>query len=99
MGKARVFRGIAEASVEVGVSQRVLRAWELEIPWLRILRNANLTRLYRSEDIDFIKGIRILLHEEHYTMKGIHQIIRRDGLNKVRDLGAGVIEPPRFSQD
>ncbi|MEE4208171.1 MAG: MerR family transcriptional regulator [Parvularcula sp.] len=87
------FRTISEASEEVGVAQHVLRHWEEMFRQVRPMRRAGGRRFYRSEDIDLLKGIRRLLHDEGYATKGVQKILKTDGVDHVAAIGRGEIAP------
>ena len=44
-------------------------------------------RLYRPEDIALLRGIRQLLYHARYTIIGVQQILRRDGVEFVKNYG------------
>ncbi len=87
------FRTISEASGEIGVAQHVLRHWEEVFSAVRPMRRAGGRRLYRAQDIDLLRGIKRLLHEERYTTKGVQKILRQDGADHVVAIGRGDIAP------
>ena len=97
MGRApkapTAFRTISEASDELGVAQHVLRHWEDVFSQVRPMRRAGGRRLYRVQDIDLLRGIKRLLHEEGYTTKGVQKILRSDGVDHVVGIGRGEIAP------
>ncbi|MEM1409703.1 MAG: MerR family transcriptional regulator [Pseudomonadota bacterium] len=87
------FRTISEASSEVGVPQHVLRHWEEVFSQVRPMRRAGGRRLYRSQDLDLLRGIKRLLHEERYTTKGVQKILKADGIDHVIAIGRGELAP------
>lgn len=87
------FRTISEASEELGVAQHVLRHWEEVFAPVRPMRRAGGRRLYRVQDIDLLRGIKRLLHEEGYTTKGVQRILKSDGVDHVSGIGRGDIAP------
>ena len=42
-------------------------------------------RYYRPADLDLLRGIRHLLHNEGYTIKGVQKILREQGLDAVKN--------------
>ena len=44
-------------------------------------------RFYRPEDIEFLRGIKILLHREKHPIKDVQKLIRIRGAQSVIDLG------------
>lgn len=57
------------------------------------MRRAGGRRLYRSQDIALLRGIKRLLHEEGYTTRGVQKILRADGVDHVAAIGRGEIAP------
>jgi DNA-binding transcriptional MerR regulator len=41
-------------------------------------------RYYRPEDVDLLRGIRFLLYEEGYTIRGVQRILREQGIRFVQ---------------
>jgi DNA-binding transcriptional MerR regulator len=86
------FRTISEAADEIGVAQHVLRFWESRFSFIRPMKRAGGRRFYRPQDIAVLNGVRRLLHDEHYTIKGVQKLHRDEGVKRIVD-GAGT-EPP-----
>lgn len=76
---AGAFRTIGELSAELGVAQHVLRYWETKFPQLRPLQRAGNRRYYRPGDVALAKRIDQLLNREGYTVKGVQQLLAREG--------------------
>ena len=87
------FRTISEASDELGVAQHVLRHWEDVFSPVRPMRRAGGRRLYRVQDIELLRGIKRLLHDEGYTTKGVQKILKSDGADHVSAIGRGDVAP------
>ena len=77
------FRTISEASAELGVAQHVLRFWETKFAFIRPMKRAGGRRFYRPQDLDVLKGVRALLQEEGYTIKGVQKLHREQGLKRL----------------
>ena len=77
------FRSISEAATEVGVPQHVLRFWETKFAFVAPVKRAGGRRFYRPEDIDILKGVRHLLHEEGLTLKGVARLHKAQGLRRI----------------
>lgn len=73
------FRTISEAATELGLQQHVLRFWEQKFPQIKPMKRAGGRRYYRPDDIEFLKGIRALLHDQGYTIKGVQKLISQNG--------------------
>ncbi|GBD43212.1 HTH-type transcriptional repressor CarH [bacterium HR40] len=70
------FRTISEVAEELGVQPHVLRFWESKFPQVRPLKRAGGRRYYRPEDVEALRTIRSLLHEQGYTIKGAQKVLR-----------------------
>jgi len=81
------FRTISEAASELGVPQHVLRFWETKFSFIRPMKRAGGRRFYRRQDLDVLRGVRILLHDEGYTIKGVQRLHKEQGVKRV--LAAG----------
>ena len=102
------FRTISEASAELGVPQHVLRFWETKFGFIQPLKRAGGRRFYRSNDLDVLRGVRALLHDEGYTIKGVQRLHKDGGLRRLvsaggdaRDLGEDPVsaEEPLMRSD
>ncbi|TVR98712.1 MAG: MerR family transcriptional regulator [Rhodospirillales bacterium] len=71
------FRTIAEVSAELDLPQHVLRFWESKFPQIRPLKRGGGRRYYRPEDLDLLRRIRHLLHNEGYTIRGAQKLLRQ----------------------
>ncbi|MCC7266565.1 MAG: MerR family transcriptional regulator [Caulobacteraceae bacterium] len=80
------FRTISEAASEVDVPQHVLRFWETKFSFIRPMKRAGGRRVYRPHDIEVLRGVRRLLHEEGYTIKGVQRLHKEEGVKRL--LGA-----------
>lgn len=86
----RAFRTISEAAEELDLQPHVLRFWESKFSQIRPIKRAGGRRLYRPEDIDLLRGIKILLHEEKHPIKDVQKIIRLKGPNQLVELGRSI---------
>lgn len=85
------FRTISEASDEVGVPQHVLRFWETKFAFVKPLKRAGGRRFYRPSDIEVLRAVRRLLHDEGLTIKGVQKLHREKG-------GKGLVSGPSVDQ-
>ena len=76
----QAFRTISEASDELGVPQHVLRFWETKFSFIRPMKRAGGRRFYRPQDIDVLRGVRALLHDDGYTIKGVQRLHKEQGV-------------------
>ena len=83
------FRTISEAADELGVPQHVLRFWETKFSFIRPMKRAGGRRFYRPQDIAVLRGVRRLLHDEGYTIKGVQRLHREQGIKRVVAAASG----------
>jgi DNA-binding transcriptional MerR regulator len=83
------FRTISEAADELHVPQHVLRFWETKFSFIRPMKRAGGRRFYRPQDIAVLRGVRRLLHDEGYTIKGVQRLHREQGLRRLIAAGEG----------
>jgi DNA-binding transcriptional MerR regulator len=89
------FRTISEAAEELNVPQHVLRFWETKFSFIRPMKRAGGRRFYRPHDIAVLKGVRRLLHDEGYTIKGVQRLHREQGVRRLLAAGEGAsVEAP-----
>jgi DNA-binding transcriptional MerR regulator len=77
------FRTISEAAEELGVPQHVLRFWETKFSFIRPMKRAGGRRFYRPQDLVLLQGVRRLLHDEGYTIKGVQKLHKEHGLKRL----------------
>lgn len=82
---ADAFRTISEVADELDVPKHVLRFWENRFPHIRPMKRGGGRRYYRPEDLDLLRGIKHLLHNEGYTIKGVQKILREHGVDAVKE--------------
>jgi len=71
---------IGEAAALLGVEAYVLRFWETQFPFLRPRHARSRHRFYSDKDIETLRLIKRLLHEERFTIEGARKYIREVGL-------------------
>ncbi len=86
------FRTISEAAEELGVPQHVLRFWETKFSFIRPMKRAGGRRFYRPQDLEVLKGVRFLLHQEGYTIKGVQRLHKEQGLRRLVAAAGGDVE-------
>ena len=87
------FRTISEAADELGVPQHVLRFWETKFSFIRPMKRAGGRRFYRRQDLDVLRGVRSLLHEEGYTIKGVQRLHKEQGVRRLMTAAGGEVDP------
>ena len=88
------FRTISEAADELHVPQHVLRFWETKFTFIKPMKRAGGRRFYRPSDIAVLRGVRRLLHDEGYTIKGVQKLHREQGVKSLVAAGEAVAPPP-----
>lgn len=80
MDKApEAFRTISEVADELEVPKHVLRFWEAKFAQLKPMKRGGGRRYYRPEDVALLQGIRFLLYNDGYTIRGVQKILRENG--------------------
>lgn len=93
------FRTISEAADELGVPQHVLRFWETKFSFIRPMKRAGGRRFYRPQDIAVLRGVRALLHDEGYTIKGVQKLHKEQGVRRLAAAGEGGGAPAMAADD
>lgn len=83
------FRTISEVGEDLDLPQHVLRFWETRFAQIKPLKRGGGRRYYRPHDVELLKGIRHLLYDQGYTIKGVQRLLKDNGSNFVIALGAG----------
>jgi len=81
------FRTISEVAEMLDVPQHVLRFWESRFAHIKPIKRAGGRRFYRPEDVDLLRGIRMLLYHEGYTIKGVQKVLREKGVRYAAEVG------------
>lgn len=84
--KADAFRTISEAADELDLPQHVLRFWETRFSQIKPLKRGGGRRYYRPDDVALLTGIRHLLYDKGFTIKGVQKILKEQGIRSVIDL-------------
>ena len=80
MDKApEAFRTISEVADELDVPKHVLRFWEAKFAQLKPMKRGGGRRYYRPEDVALLRGIRVLLYNDGYTIRGVQKLLREQG--------------------
>jgi DNA-binding transcriptional MerR regulator len=73
---------IGEAAKLLGVEAYVLRFWETQFPFLRPRHGHSKHRFYAAQDLETLRLIKRLLHQERFTIEGAKKYIREVGLER-----------------
>ena len=79
------FRTISEVADELEVPKHVLRFWEAKFAQLKPMKRGGGRRYYRPEDVALLRGIRLLLYNDGFTIRGVQKILREHGPRYVMD--------------
>ena len=85
---ADAFRTISEAAEELDIQAHVLRFWESKFAQISPLKRAGGRRFYRPQDLQLLRGVKRLLYEDGYTIKGARKYFKDHGIAAVMELGA-----------
>ena len=83
------FRTISEVAEDLDLPQHVLRFWETRFTQIKPMKRGGGRRYYRPQDIELIKGIRHMLYDQGYTIKGVQRMLRDNGNQFVVSIGNG----------
>lgn len=93
------YRTISEAGEEAGLPPHVLRFWESKFAQLKPVKRAGGRRMYRRQDVLLLKGLRRLLYDDGYTIKGAQKYLREHGVAAVAALADAEAPSPDLAQD
>ena len=79
----QAFRTISEVSKDLSLPQHVLRFWETKFAQIKPIKRGGGRRYYRPEDIELLKGIKYLLYNDGYTIRGVQKVIKENGAKKI----------------
>ena len=77
------FRTISEVSKDLSLPQHVLRFWETKFAQIKPIKRGGGRRYYRPDDIKLLKGIKSLLYNDGYTIRGVQKVIKEVGTKKI----------------
>jgi DNA-binding transcriptional MerR regulator len=72
---------IGEAAKVIGVEAYVLRFWETQFQILKPKHARSKHRFYQTRDIETLRLIKRLLHQEGFTIAGANKYIRENGID------------------
>jgi DNA-binding transcriptional MerR regulator len=93
------FRTISEVADDLDLPQHVLRFWETRFGQIKPMKRGGGRRYYRPDDVDLLRGIRHLLYSEGYTIRGVQQILKDQGLRYVQTIGRSAVPEPQRLRD
>ncbi len=80
----RVYR-IGEAARALNLQTSVLRFWEGEFPGLQPVRTPKGQRLYSESDMELLRRIRSLLHEQGMTREGARRVLAGEAMPELAE--------------
>ncbi|MGY6709230.1 MAG: MerR family transcriptional regulator [Rhizobiaceae bacterium] len=83
------FRTISEVAEDLDLPQHVLRFWETRFTQIKPMKRGGGRRYYRPQDVDLIKGIRHMLYDQGYTIKGVQRLLKENGNQFLVAIGSG----------
>ena len=89
---------IGEAARALGVETYVLRFWETQFPFLKPKHTRTKHRFYQEKDLDVLRLIKRLLHDEGFTIVGANKHIKEFGIDALMS-GKAVAKPAPASSD
>ena len=72
----KLYYSIGEISQKTGLKQYVLRYWETEFSHIKPSKNRAGNRVYKESDLNNIKELKNLLHNQKFTIKGAKQFLK-----------------------
>ncbi|MFN4271544.1 MAG: MerR family transcriptional regulator [Aliihoeflea sp.] len=83
------FRTISEVAEDLDLPQHVLRFWETRFNQIKPMKRGGGRRYYRPQDVELIKGIRHMLYDQGYTIKGVQRLLKENGNQFLIAIGSG----------
>jgi DNA-binding transcriptional MerR regulator len=77
------FRTISEVAEWLDTPAHVLRFWESKFSQVKPVKRAGGRRYYRPDDMALLGGIKMLLHDDGLTIKGVQKLLREKGVRHV----------------
>jgi DNA-binding transcriptional MerR regulator len=77
------FRTISEVADWLDVPTHVLRFWESRFSQIKPVKRAGGRRYYRPSDMRVIGGVKVLLHDQGMTIRGVQKLFREEGIKRV----------------
>ncbi|WP_273760167.1 MerR family transcriptional regulator [Bartonella sp. ML70XJBT.G] len=86
------FRTISEVAELLELPQHVLRFWETRFRQIKPMKRGGGRRYYRPADVDLLNGIKQLLYDQGYTIKGVQRLLKENGVAFVTALVNGNLD-------
>jgi DNA-binding transcriptional MerR regulator len=72
---------IGEVAKITGLPAYTIRYWEQEFPKLSPRKSASGRRLYSPDELELIKRIQNLLHQQGFTIRGARELLEKEDAN------------------
>ena len=82
------FRTISEVSKDLSLPQHVLRFWETKFVQINPIKRGGGRRYYRPEDVRLLQGIKSLLYNDGYTIRGVQKVIKENGTKQLLEFNS-----------
>jgi DNA-binding transcriptional MerR regulator len=89
---------IGEAARALRVETYVLRFWETQFPFLKPRHTRTKHRFYNEKDLDVLRLIKRLLHDEGFTIVGANKHIKEFGIDALMT-GKPIAKPAPASSE
>ncbi|MGR3513395.1 MAG: MerR family transcriptional regulator [Paracoccaceae bacterium] len=86
------FRTISEVADWLDVPTHVLRFWESRFSQIKPVKRAGGRRYYRPSDMRVIGGVKVLLHDQGMTIRGVQKLFREEGVKHVAGYAPDLFE-------
>ena len=90
----KYFYTIGEVSNLLGEKPYVIRYWESEFSFLRPRREEGRIRKYSQENIELLRRIQDMLHNQRYTIEGARQKLKEERRSSRAALPAARVQIP-----
>ena len=81
----------------LAIPEHVLRFWETKFIQIKPIKRGGGRRYYRPEDVEILKGIKNLLYNDGYTIRGVQKVIKENGTRKIL-LKSSKVETKSFTE-
>jgi DNA-binding transcriptional MerR regulator len=76
------YRTITEVAEMLDLPAHVLRFWETKFAQIQPLKRGGGRRYYKPDDVELIRRIQDLLHNQGYTIRGVQQLFEKESGKK-----------------
>ena len=84
MKTSDAYKTIGEVAELLKIPQHILRFWEQSFSQVKPLKRKGGRRLYSENDINLLRRIKILLHDEGYSIKGVKGYLSKNKIENIK---------------